>query len=80
MIKARQKTFSNYLGSKFSGPRVKPALARRNVLFKTVLINTMPRDFIKSTAKPGLGQGLENDEHTCPTPGRRLAGGSGGRK
>jgi hypothetical protein len=41
----------------------KPALVRRNVLFKTVLINTMPRDSMKSTAKPGLGQGLENDEH-----------------
>ena len=71
MIKARQETFSNYLGSKYSGSRLpagrqagfKPALARRNVLFKTVLINTMPRDFIKSTAKPGLGQGLENDEN-----------------
>jgi len=49
----------------------KPALVRRNVLFKTVLINTMPRDSMKSTAKPGLGQGLENDEHTCPPDGRR---------
>jgi len=29
------------------------------VLFKMVLMNTMPRDSMKRTAKPGLGQGLE---------------------
>ena len=49
----------------------KPALVRRNVRFKTVLLNTTPRDSMKRTAKPGLGQGLENDEHTCPPDGRR---------
>jgi len=37
----------------------KPALVRRNVRFKTVLLNTAPMDSIKRTAKPGLGQGLE---------------------
>jgi hypothetical protein len=45
----------------------KPALVRRNVRFKTVLLNTTPRDFMKRTAKPGLepglGQGLERDEN-----------------
>ena len=28
--------------------------------FKMVLLNTMPRDSMKSTAKPGLGQGLKS--------------------
>jgi len=37
----------------------KPALVRRNVRFKTVLLNTAPMASIKRTAKPGLGQGLE---------------------
>ena len=37
----------------------KPALVRLNLRFKTVLLNTTPRDSMKSTAKPGLGQGLE---------------------
>lgn len=31
--------------------------------FKTVLLNTMPKDSMRSTAKPGLGQGLKNDAH-----------------
>jgi len=54
---------SNYSGSRFKGSRFKPALVQRNVRFKTVLLNTMPRDSMRSTAKPGLGQGLRNDEH-----------------
>jgi len=33
------------------------------VRFKTVLLSTMRRDSIKSTVKPGLGQGLRNDEN-----------------
>jgi len=41
------------------------------VLFKTVLLDTTPRDSMKRTAKPGLpagwqaglGQGLESDEY-----------------
>jgi len=40
----------------------KPALVQRNVLFKIVLLDTAPRDSMKSTAKPGLGQGLKGDE------------------
>jgi len=31
----------------------------------------MPRDSITNTVKPGLGQGLGNDENTCPPYGRR---------
>jgi hypothetical protein len=54
---------SKYSGLKFQGFPIesgfKPALVRRNVLFKTVLLNTTPRDPMKRTAKPGLGQGLE---------------------
>jgi len=46
-----------------SGSRFKPALVLRNVRFKTVLLNTIPRDSMKSTAEPGLGQGLKSDEH-----------------
>jgi len=48
-----------YSGSKFQGSQFKPALVRRNVRFKSVLMNTAPSDSMKSTAKPGLGQGLE---------------------
>jgi len=32
---------------------------RRNLRFKPVFLNTMPRVSMKRTAKPGLGQGLE---------------------
>jgi hypothetical protein len=60
-----------YSCSKFTVARFKPALVRRNVLFKTALLNTTLRDSMKKTAKPGLpagwqaglGQGLENDEY-----------------
>jgi len=52
-----------YSGSTFSGSQFTPALVRRNVRFKTVLLNTMPRDSMKSTAKPGLGQGLKSYEN-----------------
>jgi len=45
-------------GLTFRGPQFKPALVRRNVRFKMGLMNTGPRDSIKRTAKPGLGQGL----------------------
>ena len=58
----KYKSKGNYSGSKFRGSRFKPALVRRNVRFKTVLLNTAPRDSMKRTAKPGLGQGLESDE------------------
>ena len=45
----------------------KSALVRRDLRFKTVLLNTTPRDSMKRTDKPGLpagwqaglGQGLE---------------------
>jgi hypothetical protein len=37
----------------------KPALVRRNVRFKTILLSTMPKDSMKSTVKLGLGQGLD---------------------
>jgi hypothetical protein len=49
----------NRSGSTFSGSGFKPALLPRNVLFKTVLLNTMPRDSIQNTPELGLGQGLD---------------------
>ncbi len=44
---------------RFTVPRFKPALVRRIMRFITVLLNTAPRDSMKRTAKPGLGQGLD---------------------
>jgi len=52
-----------YSGSKFRGPWFKPALVRHKLCFNRVPLDTTLRDSMKRTAQPGLGQGLENNEH-----------------
>ena len=44
-----------------SGPGVQACPGATYVSFKTVLLNTTPKDSTKRTAKPGLGQGLKSD-------------------
>ena len=47
---------------RFKVPGFTPARVRRNMLFVTVFLNTEPRDSMKRTAIPGLGQALEQDK------------------